>query len=115
MVADLEEDRPYLMKNSQAKTEALSIPGNAGGSRLDARSVTAVLESLDRISISDRPGEVKGVFGSIRNALLAMRSGRPIPGGEKGVTPKNFISSLELMGFKRHGRRKGSSTTRTTR
>lgn len=61
-VADLKKDRSCLKKDNQAKSEALFIPGNAGGSRLDARSVTAVLKSLDGVSISNRPAEVNGVF-----------------------------------------------------
>ena len=61
-VADLKKDRSCLKKDNQAKSGALSIPGNAGGSRLDARSVTAVLKSLDGVSISNRPAEVNGAF-----------------------------------------------------
>ena len=82
---DLKSDRPYLEKKSQAKSESLSIPGNTGGSRLDARSVTAVLKSLDGISLSNRPPEVKGVIDSIKAALLAINEGKPIPGGQKGL------------------------------
>ena len=61
-VADLKKDRSCLKKDNHAKSEALFIPGNAGGSRLDARPVTAVLESLDGVSVSNRPAEVNGVF-----------------------------------------------------
>ncbi len=46
-------------KGIQAKSGALFIPGNAGGSRLDARSVTAVLKSPDESSISKRTDGVK--------------------------------------------------------
>ncbi len=52
-------------KNNQAKSGALFIPGNAGVSRLDARSVTAVLKSLDGTSVSNRPTVVKGAFDSV--------------------------------------------------
>ena len=48
-----------MNKNNQANSDALFILGSAEGSRLDARSVTAGLKSLDGFSVANRPAIVK--------------------------------------------------------
>ena len=94
-------------EEGQANGGALSISGKAGGSSLDVASVAAALRSLDGLSVAKRPLEVKNAFQSIRDTLEAMQRGEAVPGGKEPLSAKNFVSSMELLGFKRPEREAG--------
>ena len=101
-VTDLRSDRPYLQKN-QAANGAFVDSGNAGGSRLDQRSVAAAHSSLERItnSLRNSAPKVKGMADSLLGVLDGMKSGKPVFDGGKPLTAKNFVTSMQALGFKR--------------
>lgn len=122
-VAELQKDRPYLQNNSQATNGALLHSGSAGSSRLDQKSVAAAHSSLERIvrSLPNSPQKVKGMVGSLLGVLGRMKRGEPVFDGGKPLSAKNFVTSLQALGFKRGEGAKsayytvdGSTTTRTS-
>ncbi len=92
-VAALKNDRPYLQKNNQAANGAFVDSGNAGGSRLDQRSVAAAHSSLEKISYSlQNPApKVKGMVDSLLRVLGGMKSGKPVFDGGRPLTANELV------------------------
>ncbi len=120
-VKDLKNDRPYLQKSNQATKGALTNTGNAGSLPSGATATHAVLKSLDKIIIANRPAKVKGVFNAIRNLAEAAINNRPSANLHVQVTAKNLVSQLWGCGFSRvnngasvYYQENGTATTRAS-
>ena len=100
-VEDVAKERPYLKVN-QATDSALSDSGQpeAALTKSPVAAARQSLDSLERI-IANRPQKVQSVFGSLKTALENIENGKPVFTGGRNLTAKNFVTSMQALGFDR--------------
>ena len=101
-VEDVAKERPYL-KTNQAAGGAFVDSGATRGNHFPASGVVAARQSLDSLAgiIANRSQKVQSVFGSLRTALENIENGKPIFAGGRTLTAKNFVTSMQALGFDR--------------
>ena len=101
-VDDVAKERPYINAN-QAADKAFSGLGNAESYHSPASGAVAARQSLDSLAgiIANRSRRAQLAFDSLRNALKDMEKNKPIFRGGERLTAKNFVTSMQALGFSR--------------